>query len=1065
MEAASTRALTLLVTDVVASTELLTTLGDAAGRPLLDELERVCRACVEEHGGTIVKAMGDGLLTTFASTRRAVACAIAIERAVVDNPIKVRVAVHVGEVAEHDGDVLGAAVHVVARLAGVTRGGQIVVSDVVKHMLLATPDITLSELGPAELKGIATPMLLHEVIWDETKTPAGSNPRLRPDVSIVGRDGCLKAVQPAIDGLLAGRGQLVTITGEPGIGKTALATEIARRVERQGAAVVWATCWDGEGAPPLWPWVQLLREIATLLPGGIAAAVGDQRAMEIGRLLGDTTTAATPTTSIESADARFRLFDAVGQLLAAAARSRPLVIVVDDAQWADITSLQLLEFLAGQLRANAVMGIVTYRDVEIGRDHVLAPIVARLNRLSTALSLSGLEPDCVALLVETLFGRTLDDDELAELQRRSLGNPFFVRELAHLGGAAVPDTVREIVSQRIARLPDACRALLTTAALVGQEVDLALMKRITGGSVADLLDQLDLAVAARILVPVDAGVPRWRFAHDLFRETVEAALPRGERAELHQQIGLALAEQRADGRAVPASVLAEHFAKAASLVGPEHALQLAREAATEASVALAYDEAVRWLDRALELAALEDPIDRELLLEITIDHADALTRAGRTTEARDRLVGATDDARRAERPDLLGRVALGVHRLGTATAIPNEDLIALLDAAITAQPPGNSVLLAELLAASGMATYHGGVGRTEAIGARDAGVRAVSVARAIDDPRTLLRALLAYHDTIWTPDTTDERLALATEAIDLASATRESELLFEAQLDRAIALGELGSADTRAQLESCCALAEEIGQPRLRYMALTRRSTLALMDGDLAAAEAYAAEGSTLAAAIGHPDGMIVHFVQLWQIRWLQQRTSEIDQELMRNARTRWGLESTFVQKAWAEIERGEVAAAVELVTPFLDGGADASPFDYIWMAGTMDLALLAAEVGTTQQRRSCLTSISRYLDRFVFVGGCVTVGGAAAWAAGIVAEALGEIDNAIELHEAGLDIHRRMALPVCTAMSQAELARCLTARGSPADRDRARELAARALNAAAGMGLARVERRLASIV
>ena len=488
-----------------------------------------------------------------------------------------------------------------------------------------------------------------------------------------------------------------------------------------------------------------------------------------------------------------------------------------------------------------------------------------------------------------------------------------------------------------------------------------------------------------------------------------------------------------------------------------------REAAAEASGALAYDEAVRWLERATELLELSDPVDRVQLLEVTLDHTEALTRAGRLGEARDQLVAAADDARRVGRPDLLARVALGVHRLGTATAIPNEDLIALLEVAITEQPPGDTVLLAELLAALAMTTYHGGIGRVDTAAAHEPGLRAVSVARAIGDAPTLLRALLAYHDTIWVPGSTHDRLQIATEAIRLAQRTKQGELLFEAKLDRAIALGELGSAETRTELEECCALAEELGQPRLRYMALTRRSTLALMRGDLAGAEAYAVEGAALAASIEHPDGTIVEFVQLWQIRWLQDRAGEIDETLVRHARTRWGLESTWVQKAWVEIERGDLTEASHLVAPFVDGWT-VWPVDYIWLAGAIDVALLVAEIGTVAQRRESYERLLPHVDSFVFVGGCVTVAGAAAWALGVLAEALGELDRAIELHERGLVLHRRMQLPVYVAMSEAELARCLARRGGPGDVARAHELAARARAAAALMGIQRVERRLESV-
>ena len=188
----------------------------------------------------------------------------------------------------------------------------------------------------------------------------------------------------------------------------------------------------------------------------------------------------------------------------------------------------------------------------------------------------------------------------------------------------------------------------------------------------------------------------------------------------------------------------------------------------------------------------------------------------------------------------------------------------------------------------------------------------------------------------------------------------------------------------------------------------------------------YTVESGALVAAIEHPDGTVVEYTcSSVQIRWLQDRVSEIDETILRHARTRGGAWSrSRVQKAWVEIERGGLRPRAEHFTaPFLDAWTE-KPDDYIWLAGAVDVALLVAEIGNCPATARLLQrSLPPYVESFVFVGGCVTVAGAATWAVGVLAEALGELDQAIELHQKGLTVHRRMQLPPYIALSQAELA------------------------------------------
>ena len=466
---------------------------------------------------------------------------------------------------------------------------------------------------------------------------------------LVGREDVLAQLGRVVEEAAKGRGGLVLLTGEGGIGKSAVVEAAADAAAGQGARVAWGWGWQGEGTPPYWPWVQVFRSLladarelrrlaaatrslARLMPelpgSGEPPFVGERSSADAGLAAGDELDAA----------ARFRLLDELTTVLLAAGE-RSLVVVLENLQWADGPSLQLLDFPARRLTTSRALVLGTWRDLDQAPGDPRGPLLASLVARSTLVPLGPLDEDGVGRLV-------------AGIRRRTGGNPFFVEQVTRLLGtraaepAGIPVGVREAVERRLDRLSPACAELVTAAAVAGPECDAALLARVAGEPAATVRDLLGEAVRARVLDGPDEPLRPYRFAHDLFRESLLAGLDPPALASLHLRVGQALETERDAGVPVTAAQLADHFARA----GPgatEAAVRYAALAAADATQRLAHEEAARHWARALEAldaAAAPDATRRTgLLLEL----AAARRRAGDLAGSRLACLQAAELARRA----------------------------------------------------------------------------------------------------------------------------------------------------------------------------------------------------------------------------------------------------------------------------------------------------------------------------------------------------------------------------------------------------------------------------------
>lgn len=658
---------------------------------------------------------------------------------------------------------------------------------------------------------------------------------------LVGRRAELATLGSVAEEVRAGRAAVVVVEGEAGIGKTRLAEAAASAARGAGWRVAWSRCADDTGAPTLWPWTQALEQLGRpeLAPEG-------------------------EDDGTDADAARFRLFQELRAQLTAAA-DRPTLIVLDDLQGADTTSVQLLGLLARHLPRGPVLLLVTARTVGEELPPVVSDCLARLARdpKATCLQLGGLGPDDVATLLTTQLGSG-DRSLAAAVHDRTGGNPFFVVELtrwmsgAHdltLGAGPVPPSVGEVLRTRLARLPRGTRDLLELSAVAGREVSLDLLEA-TGTPAEEALTALDPAIAVGLLV--EGTRPwSWRFVHALVQEVLVGDLPALRRARLHARLGTTL-EERSGGVHDEALLerLAHHFVEALPVAGPAPALRWSTAAAEAARSRLAHDEAAAHTRRALALLDPAEPGAARTRHDMLTALGHDLLRSGQRTEAAGVIGEAIGLARQLRDRACLAQAAA---IWGSVTVwnwrphgVVDDDMVALLEDLLAergdggeddGEGGGDDRTTAELL---------GTLGIELAFAPDDRGVqaaeRAVAMARRIGDPELLGRTLNNYSLAVWgRPGAAELRLAATDEALALAGRGLPRRTEFVAHLHRAAIRLHLGDlAGFEADHGQAKRLAHSLSGPEVRPHVLWQAGGLAWLRGNAARAEELTTEAYEL---------------------------------------------------------------------------------------------------------------------------------------------------------------------------------------------------------------------------
>ena len=682
---------TIMFTDVEGSTRLLSTRGFTESHEIMRAYETIIDEKVAEHAGRRIKGLGDGFMISFGSVRHGVECALDIQRSIAEyskqNPerkVKVRIGLNTGEVVEEAGDIFGAAVNVAARVASKARGGEILVSDVVRQLVGPVSEMTFEYRGRYKLKGFPDRWRLHEVTPGEVK----ETPRALPSGDgYVGREQERLDIRMFMDRAMTGSGGMLFITGAPGIGASRLASEVAGEAVGKGWLVLSGRCLEHDSAA----YAPFRDVLATAVAGGTSKSL-QEAAGTNGPLLAQLVPGlrqkvrGMPAYSEVPADKlREQLFRAVFDFLTDIQAKRPLLIVLDDLQWADEATMLLLRDLAERVGGSHMVVIGTYWDSELDTARPFSSVLSRLLRRRRAqrITLGPLSDRDVERIVAGLAETLLTPVQLMGIQAATEGNPLFVEQSTHymaesesmLGGSAraqasfteedleLAQSVRGLIGRRLERLSEPAQRMLVAAAVVGRDFDLALLEAFGELSGHELRDALEEATRGRFLIA--AGPDRYRFAHDLIRKRVLAVLPLPRLQAYHLAVADTL--ERIYGKSAPerAAEIGHHLYQAGTAADPLRTATFLSLAARNALAVGAFEEVLRLLETALVLLPAGSLRER----------AEALTMRGQAAWG----LGRIDDAKAAwkgaaQRYEELAdeKAAAGVHARLAHLEVRNE---------------------------------------------------------------------------------------------------------------------------------------------------------------------------------------------------------------------------------------------------------------------------------------------------------------------------------------------------------------------------------------------------------
>jgi class 3 adenylate cyclase/tetratricopeptide (TPR) repeat protein len=1092
----STATVTAMFTDLVDSTAISSRLGPDAAEELRQTHFGLLRSSVAASDGSEVKTTGDGLMVVFPSVTAALECAVRIQQAVelhnrhaVDDALEIRIGISHGEAERtEDDDYFGSTVVEAARLCAAANGGQILATEVVRVLAGERGGHMFSPLGSLELKGLQEPVSTVEVGWSPATadqlagTPLPARLDVTPPLGLVGRDDELSLLRQSLKDAQAGERRVVLVGGEIGIGKTTLMARLATDARESGATVLYGRCDEGLGIP-YQPWAEALRHLIEhaapeLLSDHLVTYGG-----AIARLVPELHRVAVDTPEPAGGDAeiqRYELFGSVVGLLQAVAARTPMVVVLDDLHWADKQSLLLLRHVASHTISDRLLIAGAYRDVELTETHGLSDALAALRRETGVerIALRGLQDIDTVALLESAAGDKLDDAGVGlahALYRETDGNPFFTLEvLRHLvesgvlvqaadgrGSAAtdladvgLPESVREVIGQRVRRLGDPTHTVLSQAAVVGRDFDVELLAAVCERSEDELLDLLEPATKAGVVVEQANG---FAFTHTLIQHSLYDALISARRRRIHLRIAQALEQLCVDDLGPRVGELARHWAAATAPVDTAKAIEYSHQAGVQALDALAPDDAVVWFTQALELLDQRGDADTRRRCDLLIGLGTA-QRQNADPAHRETLLEAAALARELQDAERLAAAALANNPgRSTVTGAADSERIRSLEAAIDLVPERHGATRAELFStlAVELSWSPDAEGRR-----RSLAEEAVAMARRVGDPATLVRVLGRAFHALYAPDTHDLRLGYAMEALDLTERIREPGLRGVA-LDRAMwALLDVGDLIRFDELlGEQRLLADRLGEPVLRWGATLLSATRTMITGTMDDCQLALDE----LPAVGDQTG--THESQTWwaalagQLRIRRGQLADFLPLLEDIQAQLPGMPAVTAERAALYCELGRVQEARTLLNEAAKCDFRELPRDRAWLIALGLWADVAAGLAAGHAAAILYDALEPY-------GGQVLnplygmAEGPVSFHLGRLATALGRYDLAKQHFVSAESFCRSIQAQYWLARNQLAYAGMLEARDGTGDAERARQLLDEALSIAVRGGYEHLQRQ-----
>jgi class 3 adenylate cyclase len=969
---------TLLFTDIVASTELSSRLGPGEADRVRQAHFSLLRQALAGNEGSEVKNLGDGLMAVFRSPSGAIACAVAMQQAVdQDNrrsaeALGLRVGLSCGEATVEDSDYFGDPVVEAARICALSEGGQILTAESVKTMAGRRCPHPFIALGERDLKGLPDPVSICEVHWEPTLRTTGVPLPDRLETpggllfGFVGRESELEGLLAATKHTTEGVRTVTFLSGEPGIGKTTLCRQLARSAQDLGVCVLYGRCDEDLGGS-YQPFAEALTNLVvhcdeSLLSDHVAENGGALLSLvpALSKRLPDV----QPAQSGDPDSERMYLFGAVVNLLSLASAEGGLLLVIDDLHWADRASLQLLRHVCASHQLPKVMVLGTYRGSELSAGNVLSDTLASIRREGNAdrIDLRGLEDFEILAMMEQVAGHVLEQEgvDLAHAVRRETdGNPFFTTELLrHLAETGLiyrddsgrwaasedlyerglPQSVREVVGQRVDRLGEETRNVLSLAAVIGRDFDIDVLAVSLGIDEDTLLDIIEPAVTAALLVEVEGSVDRYGFAHALTQHTLYEDLGASRRARAHRKIAGVLEDLygTAPGRAAE---LARHFVAATKTADTMKALTYSKIAGEQALAQLAPADALGLFAQALDLYP-QIPPDESLHCDLLIGLGTAQRRTGDPAFRRTLL----DSCRSALAlgDDMRLLTAAMANSRGWSSNIGDVDpeRIEILETTLERLVASTTERALALAALCKELTYGTAIERRKALGDEAAAI----VTESADD----VIAVRVFNDlalALCVPHLLDDSLVRTADALARAERLGDPVLLFFAAVWRAQTLGLAGDLAGRDHYtEVATGVAARLGEPILLWSDLNNRVVCAMSRGDVEEADRLTQAALAVGTESGQPDAALYFSGEQLAVCWQRGTLGELGELIESTMSDTPQLASVIsASLALSHHEGGRFDAAEQMIDALGEKHYDL-PIDQTWLTAVVDYAQIAVE-------------------------------------------------------------------------------------------------------------------------
>jgi serine/threonine protein kinase/tetratricopeptide (TPR) repeat protein len=823
----------------------------------------------------------------------------------------------------------------------------------------------------------------------------------RRDPRYVGRRDELDSLTSALAHAVGGRGRTVLVTGEGGIGKTALLTVFARAAAATGARVVWGRCWEGSSSPAYLPWAQVAGALTHDASYAVTAAL-EPYATYLASLV-----PALARGTQRTSDDITLLFDSVVQLLRAVARERPLVVLIDDLHLTDRSSARLLAHVIDHIRDAPIALVVACRERDARADARLGSLLDDLMAHEQHLAIEGLGIDELRALVNTHHGRPVTDSDLDRLRDATRGNPFFVNELVRLDlaagpSASVPENLREAVRRRLSLLPADTRTALRVASVAGRSFELEAIADATSSHQRELTSTIAHAIRQGVLDRSES-VGSYVFTHDVFRESLYEDIDPDERATLHATIGHAIesSDPATDDREVVAK-LAFHFTRAAHVGEGRRAIRYLNLAGRQAFRQMAYDEAIAMYERGLSLLETgTTPMDPEEHCSLVIELGVAELAAGRPS-AEQTLAEGAEIALALGSGSLLARAA-------TCRPIPFGRVVperrAMVENALLLIGEEPTTQRAELLSGLGLMLSYG----TE----RERGIELCAEALRI---ARLLRNDVAIHGTRTNlmfarsgPDRLDERLRTFSGLEEsVVSARGAYAFTFERQIEIAALIEAADITGINRALADAETMTTLHIDPYAAWALEVFKAMHAILRGDFDAADSLAAEALRLGELARSETALINYAAQLAIMRREQGRLEEIEPLL-----------AGFIEQfpdlvAWRYavvvllLELGRTDDARDEFECAAAEGFASIPRDATWLSAMELLCEACAGLGDIGRAREVMPLLEPYAERVPTPSGAVALP-PVAFGLGLLARTLNDVERAVAYFAQAMEIAVRM--------------------------------------------------------